>query len=129
MDGPPTEFGSWKGVPNRLRAWAGDGTRDSAVTALLAQADGDDLDWVVAIDSMIVGATSTPQARLNEALRGGLTTKAHLAVDRSGWPFKFVTAGQAGESTSFATVMVDIRVSRRGGRPRTRPDAVLRDKA
>jgi transposase len=41
-----------------------------------------------------------------------------------------VTAGQAGDSPQFAAVLGDIRVPRLGpGRPRTRPDRVLADKA
>jgi transposase len=41
-----------------------------------------------------------------------------------------VTAGQAGDSPQFETVLDNIRVPRSGpGRPRTRPDRVLADKA
>ncbi|MDQ0784703.1 transposase [Streptomyces sp. B3I8] len=41
-----------------------------------------------------------------------------------------VTAGQAGDAPAFETVMAGIRVPRSGpGRPRTRPDAVLADRA
>src|SRR4051794_9503776 len=41
-----------------------------------------------------------------------------------------VTAGQAGDSPQFAAVLAGIRVPRPGpGRPRTRPDRVLADKA
>jgi transposase len=43
-----------------------------------------------------------------------------------------VTAGQAGDSPQFAAVLGGIRVPRlgsKGGRPRTRPDRVLADKA
>jgi transposase len=43
-----------------------------------------------------------------------------------------VTAGQRGDSPQFAAVLDGIRVPRRGpkgGRPRTRPDRVLADKA
>ncbi|WP_380280462.1 IS5 family transposase [Kitasatospora purpeofusca] len=53
----PLEFGSWKGVHNRLRTWAPDGTWERMFTALLAQTDVEgDLDWVVAVDSTIVRA-------------------------------------------------------------------------
>ena len=53
----PEEFGSWKGVHNRLRTWAADGTWEKVFTALLAQADSEgDLEWVVAVDSTIVRA-------------------------------------------------------------------------
>jgi transposase len=41
-----------------------------------------------------------------------------------------VTAGQCGDSPQFAAVLGGIRVPRVGaGRPRTRPDRVLADKA
>lgn len=53
----PKHFGSWKGVHNRLRTWAADGTLERVFTALLAQADtAGDLDWVVAVDSTVVRA-------------------------------------------------------------------------
>ncbi|MDA4888416.1 transposase [Streptomyces sp. MS2A] len=37
----PEHFGSWKGVHNRLRKWAADGTWEKVFTALLAQADAE----------------------------------------------------------------------------------------
>ena len=41
-----------------------------------------------------------------------------------------ITAGQRGDSPQFAAVLERIRVPRRGpGRPHTRPDRVLADKA
>ncbi len=63
--------------------------------------------------------------------RGGLSTKVHLASDSHARPLVLrVTAGQAGDAPAFETVMAGIRVPRSGlGRPRTRPDAVLADKA
>lgn len=62
--------------------------------------------------------------------RGGLTTKIHLAADGHCRPLAFVlTAGQAGDAPAFADVMAGLRVPRLRGRPRTRPDLVLADKA
>ncbi|MFJ3658386.1 transposase [Streptomyces nigra] len=62
--------------------------------------------------------------------RGGLTTKIHLAADARCRPLAFVlTAGQAGDAPAFADVMARLRVPRQRGRPRTRPDVVLADKA
>jgi transposase len=63
--------------------------------------------------------------------RGGLTTKLHLAVEGGQRPLSVVlTAGQGGDSPQFAAVLGGIRVLRCGpGRPRTRPDRVLADKA
>lgn len=63
--------------------------------------------------------------------RGGLSTKIHLASDAKARPLAVVvTAGQAGDAPAFTAVMAAIRVPRAGGgRPRTRPDAVLADRA
>ncbi|WP_433501658.1 IS5 family transposase [Sphaerimonospora sp. CA-214678] len=63
--------------------------------------------------------------------RGGLTTKLHLACEQGQKPLAIVlTAGQRGDSPQFTTVLEAIRVPRQGvGRPRTRPDRVLADKA
>ncbi len=63
--------------------------------------------------------------------RGGLTTKVHLACEQGQKPLSIViTAGQRGNSPQFAPVLAGIRVPRiGGGRPRTRPDRVLADKA
>ncbi|GGX43943.1 hypothetical protein GCM10010353_68650 [Streptomyces chryseus] len=53
----PQKYGNWRGVYDRLRMWAIDGTWERVFTALMAQADaGDDLDWVVSVDSTIVRA-------------------------------------------------------------------------
>ena len=63
--------------------------------------------------------------------RGGLTTKIHHAVDGNGLPLAIVvTGGQRNDGAMLEQVLDDIRVPHRGGgRPRTRPDAVLADKA
>jgi transposase len=63
--------------------------------------------------------------------RGGLTTKIHLACEQGQRPLSIViTAGQRGDSPQFQAVLEQIRVPRPGaGRPRTRPDRVLADKA
>jgi transposase len=63
--------------------------------------------------------------------RGGLTTKLHLACEQGRKPLSvLITAGQRGDSPQFAAVIERIRVPRLGpGRPRTRPDRVLADKA
>ncbi|SEQ51332.1 Transposase DDE domain-containing protein [Streptomyces radiopugnans] len=62
--------------------------------------------------------------------RGGLTTKIHPAADGRCRPLAFVlTAGQAGDAPAFTEVMASLRVPRRRGRPRARPEVVLVDKA
>lgn len=63
--------------------------------------------------------------------RGGLTTKIHAAVDRQGRPLALVvTGGQRHDGAMLEQVLADIRVPRLGvGRPRTRPDTVVGDRA
>lgn len=62
--------------------------------------------------------------------RGGLSTKLHALVDGRGLPLVIaVTPGQAGDSPMFLPLLEQLRVTRAVGRPRTRPDAVLGDKA
>ncbi|MEV8534830.1 transposase [Streptomyces sp. NPDC051211] len=60
-----------------------------------------------------------------------MSTKVHLAADGRARPLALtVTAGQAGDAPAFEAVMAGIRVPRGGpGRPRTRPLAVLADRA
>ncbi|GAB2859584.1 hypothetical protein GCM10022221_68880 [Actinocorallia aurea] len=62
--------------------------------------------------------------------RGGLTSKTHLVVEGRGLPMAvLVTGGNVNDSTVFETLMARIRVRRpNGGRPRTRPAALLADK-
>lgn len=53
----PGKYGHWRGVYNRLRMWAVDGTWERECTALTAQADPDeDVIWAVSVDSTIVRA-------------------------------------------------------------------------
>lgn len=64
--------------------------------------------------------------------RGGLSTKIHQLVDGHGNPLVIaVTAGQAGDSPMLKHLLADLAVAPIGrpGPPRTRPDAVLGDKA
>ncbi|TMU96537.1 IS5 family transposase [Streptomyces sp. DASNCL29] len=140
----PEKYGNWRGVYDRLRMWALDGTWERVFTALVARADADeDLKWAVAVDSTIVrahqhaaGARKTgapagePADHAIGRSRGGLTTKIRLAADGNCRPLAFrLTAGQAGDAPAFEPVMAAIRVPRATGRPRTRPEMVLADKA
>jgi transposase len=63
--------------------------------------------------------------------RGGLTTKIHAAVDQRGRPLALVvTGGQRNDGAMLEQVLADISVPRlRAGRPRTRPDTVVADRA
>ncbi|AYN43534.1 IS5 family transposase [Streptomyces dangxiongensis] len=142
----PDELGSFQTAHKRLIRWAVDGTWEMILAAVLAAADADDdLDWTVSVDSTVVRAhqhaagarkrgDAPGRARADHGLgrsRGGLSTKVHLAADGHARPLAFtVTAGQAGDAPAFETVMSRIRVPRPGpGRPRTRPLAVLADRA
>ncbi len=60
-----------------------------------------------------------------------MTTKLHLGCEQGQKPLSIVlTAGQRGDSPQFTAVPAGIEVPRlQGGRPRTRPDRVLADKA
>lgn len=63
--------------------------------------------------------------------RGGLSTKIHQLVDSKGRPLVIaLTAGQAGDSPVLKLLLADLAVARLGGgRARTRPKALLGDKA
>ncbi|MEV0237016.1 IS5 family transposase [Nonomuraea sp. NPDC050786] len=78
-----------------------------------------------------VPSRSEPDDHALGRSRGGLSTKVHLASDSRARPLALhVTAGQAGDAPAFEAVMARIRVARSGlGRPRTRPEAVLADRA
>lgn len=60
-----------------------------------------------------------------------MTTKIHAAVDGHGRPLAaVVTGGHRNDGALLDAVLADIRVPRlAAGRPRTRPDMVLADKA
>jgi transposase len=60
-----------------------------------------------------------------------LSTKVHLGCEQGQKPLSvLITAGQRGDSPQFQAVLDRIRVPRPGpGRPRTRPERVLADKA
>ena len=63
--------------------------------------------------------------------RGGLTTKLHTLVDGNGRPLVIQAGpGHGGDSPMLPVLLDLLRVARGGpGRPRTRPDALLADKA
>jgi transposase len=68
--------------------------------------------------------------------RGGLSTKIHQLVDGKRRPLVIaLTGGQAGDSPVLKMLLADLAVARlrdgrpSPGRPRTRPDALLGDKA
>jgi transposase len=149
----PDCYGSWQAVYSLFRRWQRAGVWARIVTALQARADAAGLiTWDVSVDSTIArahqhaaGARRSPSQQqeppggigvepADHALgrsRGGLTTKLHLACEQGQKPLSMLlTAGQRGDSPQFVPVLEGIRVPRpSGGRPRTRPDRVLADKA
>ena len=60
-----------------------------------------------------------------------MSTKIHLAADARCRPLsRVLTAGQRHDSIAFEAVLTGLRIARPGpGRPRSRPDRVLADKA
>lgn len=128
-----------------------DGTWDRLLTKLLAEADAaGEIDWSVSVDSTINRAHQhgSPLSRetgtgdytkplvepADHALgrsRGGLSTKVHHACDGRGRPLAvLVGRGQAHDGPMLPHVLGAIVVPRpRVGRARSRPDAVLADKA
>jgi transposase len=136
-----------------FRRWQRDGTWRRILTDLQARADDAGLiTWDVSVDSTVArahqhaagarrqgdlqkeppggGATEPADHGLGRS-RGGLTTKLHLGCEQGQKPLSIiVTAGQRGDSPQFQPVLEGIRVPQPGrGRPRTRPDRVLADKA
>ncbi|MFD3585438.1 IS5 family transposase [Streptomyces sp. NPDC058683] len=133
----------WRGVYNRLRMWAIDGTWERVFTTLMAQADAeDDLSWAVSVDSTIVRAHQHAAGARKKGPSRRAGRPRHRTVPRRTDhedpprrrhllpPLAFVlTAGQAGDAPAFIDGMARLRVPRRRGRPRTRPEVVLADKA
>ncbi|MFI9105459.1 IS5 family transposase [Streptomyces fildesensis] len=147
----PDELGPFQTAHKRLIRWAMDGTWERILAAVLAAAvlaaadDAEDLGWTVSVDSTACRAhqhaaearrrgrrkSNEPDDHALGRSRGGLSTKIHLASNSRARPFAVhVTAGLAGDAPAFEAVMAGIRVPRNGsGRPRTRPDTVLADRA
>ncbi|MFD6756813.1 MULTISPECIES: IS5 family transposase [Micromonospora] len=148
----PECYGSWAAAYGLFRRWQRDGTWARILTVLQALADASGrVVWDVSVDSTVArahqhaagarkrglqaespgGTTVEPTDHALGRSRGGLTTKVHLACEQGQKPLSIVvTAGQRGDSPQFVAVLDGIRVPRLGsGRPRTRPDRVLADKA
>jgi transposase len=147
----PERYGTWQSVYGLFRAWQLAGVWAAILTGLQALADEAGLiDWVVSVDSTInrahqhaAGARRDPDTQVEPPVgepadhalgrsRGGLSTKVHLASEQGRKTLATtLTPGQAADSPQFAPVLHRIRVPRRSGpgRPRTRPDRVLGDKA
>jgi transposase len=149
----PECYGSWQAVYGLFRRWQRAGVWQRIVVGLQAQADAAGLiTWDVSVDSTIArahqhaaGARRRPDRQTeppggiarepdDHALgrsRGGWTTKVHLACEQGHKPMSILlTGGHRGDSPQFIPVLTGIKVPRLGdGRPRTRPDRILADKA
>jgi transposase len=137
-----------------FRRWQRAGIWAQILTGLQVKADAAGLiTWDVSVDSTIArahqhaaGARTRPQVQKEPPggtgtepadhglgrSRGGWTTKLHLSCEQGQKMMMslVVTAGQRGDSPQFVPVLDGIRVPRPGGgRPRTRPDRILADKA
>ena len=149
----PPSYGPWQTVYGLFRRWQRNGTWRTVLAGLQGRADaGGLITWDVSVDSTVArahqhaagarrrgdlqaeppgGNQAEPADHALGRSRGGLTTKVHLACEQRQKPLSIViTAGQRGDSPQFRAVLEGIRVPRPGGgRPRTRPDRVLGDKA
>ncbi len=149
----PAEYAPWPTLYRWFRRWQRDGTWAAVLAVLQAHADAaGKISWMVGVDSTISrahqhaagarrdgdgqkeppgGVASEPDDHGLGRSRGGWTTKTHLACEQGRKVLAVVvTGGQRGDSPQFIPVLGRIRVARvGGGRPRTRPDRVLADKA
>lgn len=143
----PERYGPWWRVYALFACWQLLGVWEDLEQALIVAADaGGKVGWEVSVDSTTARAhvhaagarrDSThrvPDEPDDHALgrsRGGWSTKIHLACERDRQVLAFLlTAGQAGDSPQMIPVLERIRVPRpHTGRPRTRPERVLADKA
>jgi transposase len=149
----PECYGSWQAVYGLFRRWQRAGVWQQILTGLQTRADAAGLiTWDVSVDSTIARAhrhAAGARTRSDEQAeppgdlvpepddhalgrsRGGLTTKVHLSCEQGQKPLSMmVTGGQRADSPQFIAVLAAINVPRLGsGRPRTRPDRVLADKA
>ncbi|MEU5862593.1 IS5 family transposase [Nonomuraea sp. NPDC047529] len=149
----PEAYAPWSMVYGRFRRWQRDGTWAKILAGLQRRADAEGkIGWTVSVDSTTSrahqhaagarrdghlqkeppgGTGNEPDDHALGRSRGGLTTKTHLACEQGRKPLALlVTAGHRGDSPQFIAVLAKIRVGRPGGgRPRTRPDLVLADRA
>ncbi|MFD0211210.1 hypothetical protein ACFVH9_19315 [Streptomyces hirsutus] len=92
MGAPAGEVGNWRGVYNRLRMRAADGTWERVFTAPMAQADAEEgLKRAVSVDSAVVrarrhaaGARSPQPAARKKGLRPATRTITPSATPAAG---------------------------------------------
>lgn len=146
----PERYGPWESIYGLFRRWQREKVWALVWSTLLAWADAGGLvRWDVSVDSTINrahqhagGARRNPAEQVEPPgvepadhglgrSRGGWSTKIHLASEQGRGPLAaLITAGHRGDSPLFVPVLQTVRVPRIGpGRPRSRPDRVLADKA
>jgi hypothetical protein len=147
----PVTFGPWQTVWKRHRRFSADGTWDQIHTRLLVESDSaGQVVWDVSVDSTVDRAHqhATNLARVtggpvelhnlkpepaDHALgrsRGGLSTEIHSLVSQGRPPVMLVGPGQGGDFPMIAPLLAALSVPRAGpGRPRSRPERVLGNKA
>ena len=109
-------------------------TSTAPVPALVAAPQGAGSNYKKSADTDPDPAPEQGKPVQREALgrsRGGLSTKVHLAADSRCRPLGFcTTVGQRHDAVAVTLTLAQVVLARTGpGRPRTRPDAVLADKA
>ena len=149
----PEAYPPWQTLYDWFRRWQRDGTWARILAGLQAGTDAaGGIGWTVSVDSTVSRAHQHAAGARGEAhlqkgppggvqtepadhglgrSRGGLTSKTRLACEQGRQSLVMViTGGQRGDSPQFVPVLRKISVKRAGGgRPRTRPDRVLADKA
>ena len=143
----PERYGPWWRVYALFACWQLLGVWEQVESALVAAVDAaGKLSWQVSVDSTTSRAhvhaagarrdscelvAGEPEHHALGRSRGGWSTKTHVGIDQHRGVLSFVlTPGQCGDSPEMIPVLDAIRVARpAGGRPRTRPEHVLADKA
>ena len=146
----PDRYGPWWRVYALFSCWQLLGVWARIESALVAAADAaGKVDWRASVDSTTARAhvhaagarkdsvdrvVGEPDHHALGISRGGWGTKIHVACEQNRQVLAMLlTPGQAGDPNHMIAVLEQIRVPRPGpgrtGRPRTRPDRVLADRA
>ncbi|WP_036529397.1 IS5 family transposase [Nocardia sp. CNY236] len=146
-------YGSWQAIYALFRRFERAGVWTLILRQLQAFAHAaGEIIWQISVDSTITrahqhaagarrhdthrseppgGHRTEPADHALGRSRGGWTTKIHLACEPDLRPMVLlISGGQAGDNPHFISVLEEISVPQlRPGRPRSRPDRVLADKA
>jgi transposase len=135
----PERFGPWSTAWSRFRRWAAAGVWARVFAMLQRAADrAGRLDWATHyIDGTVARAHQHAAGAVggqeHEALgrsRGGFSTKVHLRAEGGGKPLAFVVSGGERHESRYVEALLARGHVRRAarGRPRVRPERVVRDK-